>query len=112
MIYAPCSWAYRPTPATIDNPDIDDDLKTGAQIDLLIDRNDKTITVCEMKYSDGEYVIDKDYNQRIQDRLRTFKKVTKTRKTIVHAFITPQGLANNMYARKAGRQVTGEELFK
>lgn len=112
MIYAPCSWAYRPTPATIDNPDIDDDLKTGAQIDLLIDRNDKTITVCEMKYSDGEYVIDKDYNQRIQDRLRTFKKVTKTRKTIVHAFITPQGLANNMYARKVGRQVTGEELFK
>ena len=112
MIYTPCSWAYRPSPDTINNPDIDDDLKTGAQIDLLIDRNDKTITVCEMKYCDGEYVIDKDYNQRIQDRLRTFKKATKTRKTIVHAFITPQGLANNMYARKAGRQVTGEVLFK
>jgi len=112
IIHTPCSWYYRPSKAVKEDPTADDDLKTGAQIDLLIDRNDKTITICEMKYSDGEYVIDKDYDQRVQARIRTFKKATATTKTIVTAYITPQGLYNNMYARRAGRQITEEELFR
>lgn len=111
VIHTPCSWYYRPSKAVMEDPNADDDLKTGAQIDLLIDRNDKTITICEMKYSDREYVIDKDYDQRVQMRIRTFQKVTATRKTVVVAYITPQGLSNNMYARRAGRQITAEELF-
>ncbi len=108
----PCSWTYRPTSEIKENNDADDDLKTGAQIDLLIDRNDKTITICEMKYCNSEYEIDKSYDARVQTRLRTFKKVTKTNKSLSLAYVTPQGLRNNMYSRKVQNQITCEELFR
>ena len=111
-IYSPCSWTYRPTDAVRSDAIADEDLKTGAQIDLLIDRNDKTITVCEMKYSDNLYTIDINYNERVQARLRTFRSVTKTKKSLAVAYITPQGLTNNMYARRAIKQITAEQLFK
>jgi AAA+ ATPase superfamily predicted ATPase len=108
-INTPCSWIYRPTESTRNSDDAD--LATGAQIDLLIDRNDKTITVCEMKYCDGEYEIDKQYDTRVQKRLLTFKKVTKTNKTLSVAYVTPHGLSNNQYARKVKQQITADQLF-
>lgn len=111
-INTPCSWIYRPTAAVKSDDNADEDLKKGAQIDLLIDRNDKTISVCEMKYSDGEFTIDKDYNERVEQRLRTFKKATKTTKTLSPVYITPQGLHANMYARKAKQQITADHLFQ
>lgn len=111
IINTPCTWYYRPTSAVKDNEDIDEDLRTGAQIDLLIDRSDKIVSVCEMKYSDTEYEIDKAYDKRVQDRLRTFKKVTKTTKSLQLVYITPHGLYNNMYARNVRKQITAEQLF-
>jgi hypothetical protein len=65
-----------------------------------------------MKYSKNEYSIDKSYDQHVQARLRTFRKVTGTNKTLTTAYITPQGLFDNMYARRVGRQVTSEDLFE
>ena len=110
-INIPCSWAYRPSAATIANEEADEDIKRGVQIDLLIDRSDKAITVCEMKYSSHEYEIDKEYDSYVARRMRIFTKVTKTRKTIIPTYITPYGLYNNMYSRKIPRQVTGDDLF-
>ena len=110
-INIPCSWAYRPTAATIASEEVEEDIRRGAQIDLLIDRSDKAITVCEMKYSNHEYEIDKDYDSHVARRMRIFTKVTKTRKTIIPTYITPYGLYNNMYSRKIPRQVTGDDLF-
>lgn len=111
VLSSPCSWAYRPSAKILANEEADEDLKAGAQIDLLIDRNDKTISVCEMKYSDSEYEIDKQYDQRVEKRLRTFKKVTKTNKSLQIVYVTPLGLYNNMYARKIPKQITIEHLF-
>lgn len=104
----PCSWSYRPQkPVTED----DADLKRGAQIDLLIDRSDNTINLCEMKYSQEKYEIDKKYDSLLAARVRTFRKVTKTRKSLVVTFITPNGLLDNVYARKVTSEVKGNELF-
>lgn len=111
-INKPCSWAYRPTEAIINSKDVDDNLKVGGQIDLLIDRNDKTITVCEMKYCGGEFEIDKAYDKHVQDRLRRFKDVEHTKKTLQLAYITPYGLYNNVYARKVKKQITADHLFR
>jgi len=111
-INTPCSWSYRPTKAIREDEEADEDLKHGAQIDLLIDRSDKHINICEMKYSQSEYEIDKRYFEYVQRRMRIFKKVTQTKKTIVPIFITTEGLFNNMYARKVLRQVTGNDLFR
>lgn len=112
MLNTACSWAYRPTEAAKSNPDLDEDLRKGAQIDLLIDRKDKTITMCEMKYSNTEFEIDKAYDKHVQERIRIFKKVTKTKKSVSLAYVTPCGLVDNMYARKSIRQITAENLFK
>lgn len=64
-----------------------------------------------MKYCSGEYEISKSYDAHLVHRLKVFKKVTKTTKTLIPTFVTPHGLYNNMYARKINRQVTGNDLF-
>lgn len=111
MLNTPCSWIYKPTKSILESEETDEDLKQGAQIDLLIDRNDKTISVCEMKYTFGEYEITKQYDTYVQRRLNIFRKVTKTKKTLVSTYITPFGLADNMYGRRVSCQVTGDDLF-
>ena len=111
-INTPCSWSYRPSPKVMEDENADEDLKHGTQIDLLIDRSDKSISICEMKYCDGEYEIDKAYDSHLAHRLKVFKKVTRTTKTLIPTFITPHGLYNNMYARKISRQVIGDDLFE
>lgn len=108
LITEPCSWVYVAPKTGSDDPD----LNVGAQIDLLIDRSDKCINVCEIKYSTGLYDIDKAYDLRIQQRLRTFQKVTNTQKSLISTFITPFGLTNNAYSRRVGKQITGAEIFQ
>ena len=49
------------------------------QIDLLIDRNDGVINLCEMKYTNAEYVLDMEEDQRLRQRIATFVHETKTR---------------------------------
>lgn len=104
-----CSWSYRPPKSLPD--DADEDLRHGAQIDLLVDRSDNTVNVCEMKYSLSEYMIDKSYYNHIERRIRIFKKVTKTRKSVVPVFITSQGLYDNMYSRSILKEIKGDDLF-
>ncbi len=111
VLYSPCSWAYRPSEAIIEDSAADEDLKRGGQIDLLIDRKDKTISICEMKYSGTQYEITKAYANYVDQRLRTFRKVTKTRKSFSIVYITPFGLVSNMYARKVNKQVIADDLF-
>ena len=66
----------------------------------------------DIEMLEEEYDIDINYDKRIQDRLRTFQKVTKTKKTITLAFVTPNGLHDNMYSRKVRNQITADDLFK
>lgn len=109
-INTPCSWTYRPS-KNMNGDEMDEDLQHGAQIDLLIDRSDKCISVCEMKYSQNDFEITKSYDNHLNQRMRIFRKVTKTRKSLIPVFITPNGLLDNMYARKIPRQVKGDQLF-
>ena len=67
--------------------------------------------MCEIKYAQEEYEITRQYDAHISQRLRTFRKVTKTRKTLVPVFITPYGLLDNAYSRRMPRQVIGDQLF-
>lgn len=110
-INRPCSWTYRP-PKDGASTETAPAAAHGAQIDLLIDRSDRTISVCEMKYADSEYIIDKKYDQHVQERLNTFKAVTGTTKSLQLVYVTPHGLYNNVYARKTHRQITADHLFQ
>ena len=59
---------------------------------------DGIITVCEMKFSDGQFEITKDYATKLRNKLYIFKNVTKTRKTILPAMISTFGVKQNQYS--------------
>lgn len=69
-----------------------------AQIDLLIDRKDKVITVCEIKFSNDTFVITKEYGEKLRQKLNVFKNETKTKKSILLAMITTFGIQPNQYS--------------
>jgi len=81
------------------------------QIDLLIDRRDHAINVCEAKFSDGEFVIDKDYSLRLRNKIAAFKAATKTRKSLVPTMITTFGVKRNQYSGKVQQEVVLDDLF-
>ena len=99
------SWVYRP------QKNAEEGTK-GAQIDLLIDRNDKTINLCEMKYSSAPYVITEEEDLRIRNRRAMFIRATSTRKTVLVTLITTYGLAAGGYSGDIPCQVTMKDLFK
>ena len=84
----------------------------GAQIDLLIDRSDKTINLCEIKYSDIPYSIDKKYIENLRNKAALFRQLTKTRKGIAMTMITSSGLMKNSHAiNNIHSEVTADDLF-
>lgn len=86
--------------------------ETGAQIDLIIDRADRTINVCEIKFYRGEFVIDKSYAADLERKLAVFAERTKTKKTLLLTMITTYGLRPNEYAdRLVQKALTMEVLF-
>lgn len=86
-------------------------LAEGAQIDIIIDRADNTINICEVKYSDYEYQLDKDEYFKIQHRLEAFEEETQTRSTLLPTMITTFGLAKGMYNDQITVQLTLDDLF-
>lgn len=89
----------------------DDTSKNVAQIDLVIDRNDQIINLCEIKYSQDEYVITKKYNDILRKKITSFKEKTKTRKTIHTTMITTYGVKHNMYWQNIQNEVDLQDLL-
>jgi len=84
----------------------------GAQIDLLIDRSDKSINICEMKFYNDKYAIDKSYAGELQQKLDVFKDKTNTKKTLYLTMITTYGLKENVYAEQlVKKSLTMDALF-
>lgn len=88
-----------------------DESSMGAQIDLLIERSDKIINLCEIKYTDHPYTIDAKYMETLRNKAAQFKETTKTRKGIALTMITNNGLTKNTYSINIHAQVTADDLF-
>ena len=88
-----------------------DDSKNGVQIDLLIDRKDETINLCEMKYSKDKFEITSSEEQKLTARLDTFRAETGTRKSVLLTLITTNGLKHNIHSGIVQSEVTLEDLF-
>jgi len=69
----------------------------GAQIDLLLDRSDQSINICEIKFSISEFTITKSYADELRQKQAVFKQKTKTRKTLFITMITTYGVTKNIY---------------
>ena len=84
---------------------------SGTQIDMIIDRRDRVIDLCEMKFSLSEYTIDKEYDAALRGRIETFRKNTGTKKAVQIVFITTYGVEANQYSGIVQKQVTLDDLF-
>ncbi len=71
--------------------------KKGFQLDLLIDRADKIITICEIKFYDSTFTITKEYAEQLRNKLALFKAETKSKKMLFFAFISTFGVSPNSY---------------
>jgi hypothetical protein len=84
----------------------------GAQIDLVIDREDRCMNLCEMKFAESEIVVDKRLAHDLSTKRDVFRAATRTRKTLVTALVTTFGVKDNGHARRLGaRVVTMDALF-
>jgi uncharacterized protein len=72
----------------------------GLQIDLLIDRKDGCINLCEIKFHSGLFTITKDYYQQLIEKRQRFIDHTGTKKQVFLTFITNHGMASNAYSKE------------
>lgn len=84
----------------------------GAQIDMLIDRADRVINVCEMKYCADDFAITKAYDKTLRHKLELFAQETSNRKSLHLTLVTTFGLKRNEYAGRIQNVVTIDDLFK
>lgn len=88
-----------------------DNKSRGAQIDLLIDRRDHVINVCEMKFSINEFTIDRDYDNVLRNKIETFRRESGTNKALQLTMITTYGVNRNMYYNQVQSEVVLDDLF-
>ena len=86
---------------------------SDAQIDLVIERADSVINICEIKYSVDKYLISKSEYDKVLHRVDAFTRETKSDKfSIQPIFITTKGLADGMYSKSIRFDVTLDDLFE
>lgn len=83
----------------------------SVQIDLVLERADNVINICEMKYVSSAFAIDKAYDKALGRKVATFAGVTKTKKAIHVTLVTANGLVRNAYAGQVQAEVTLADLF-
>jgi DNA-binding MarR family transcriptional regulator len=88
-----------------------DSTSDGCQIDMLIERADKAINICEMKFYDGPYMLDTQELRNLQQKRNVFQKTTETKKQLFITLIAAQGLYQNEYAYIADKVLDMNTLF-
>ena len=84
----------------------------GAQVDMVIDRSDQVINLCEMKFSTKEYTIDSEDDADLRHKQGRFSMSQKTHKSLHLTMITPFGIKPNIYQHSVQSIITLEYLFK
>jgi AAA+ ATPase superfamily predicted ATPase len=83
----------------------------GAQIDLLLDRNDHVINICEMKFANAAFVIDKKYDENLRNKKDCFARETKTKKALHITMVTTYGIKKNEYSGNIQSEIVMDDLF-
>jgi len=84
----------------------------GVQIDLIIDRNDNIINLCEIKFSSVQYQIDKKYHESLREKKSAFANSVRKRKAVQITMITTFGLKRNAYSEEIVSEVMLDDLFE
>ena len=83
----------------------------GAQIDMIIERADGIINICEMKYSKSDYKHDIKDSRSLMNKVDDFVSETKTKKTIQTVLVTTYGLKMGDHADDFQKVLTMNHLF-
>ena len=84
----------------------------GAQIDMVIVRNDRIINLCEMKYSINDYSYTGKDDESLRNKIAALKNASKTRYSIHPVLVTTYGLKEGMYSGRLQAVITADDLFK
>ncbi len=103
IIHSFASWYHKPlTPED-----------KGAQIDILIDRADNCINLCEIKFHEGGFTVSREYSKQLLYKKQKFLEVTNSRKTVFITLITSYGAKeNSWYTQTVNNQLTMDDLFE
>ena len=93
-----CSWRSRES-------------EPGAQIDLVIDRADGIIDLCEMKFGQEPYEITRSYDAALRHKVACFATETGTRKALHLTLVSPYGVKRNAYWGNVQAEITADDLF-
>lgn len=87
--------------------------ESGAQIDLAFDREDGVITICEIKYSEKAFKIDKDYAKQLLNKIEVFERHYSTKKQIFLAMVTTSGIKQSIWSEDiVQNEVILDDLFE
>lgn len=85
----------------------------GAQVDLIIDRRDQVINLCEIKFSINPYTINKKYASELRNKIGVFKLETGTRKSVFLTLISTYGVQQNIHSTGLlQNELQMDDLFK
>ena len=84
----------------------------AAQVDLIIERADQIISLCEIKYSKGIYSLDAKEEERLRNRITDFVNETKVKEAVQLVLITTYGLKDNAHSTEVNDRVVLDDLFK
>ena len=83
----------------------------GTQIDLLIDRADNVVNICELKFYSGEFSVDYNYEEKMRTRDRLVMEKISKKKVVRNTLVTTYGLKKNTYSGVFTNVITLEDLF-
>ena len=89
-----------------------DDSKPGSQIDMVIDRADNVVNLCEMKFYNEEFRVSKEYSTKLIHRMNSVSELLPKRKVVRMTLVTSEGLARNEYSSIFQNAVTLADLIK
>ena len=89
-----------------------DDDERGVQIDLLLNRNDNVINMCEIKFYSGDFVVNKSYYNTLLQRQEVLAKEVSRKKVVHNTLITTNGIKRNEYSSIFTNVVTLDDLFR
>jgi len=88
-----------------------DDNKEGVQIDMIIDRADNVVNLCEMKFSGSKYSISKDEEMKLRKRIEALKSTLNSKQTVHLTFITTYGVEPGKHSGIVQKSIEMDDLF-
>ena len=85
--------------------------ETGTQIDMVIERKDNIVNMCEMKFYGSEVSVDKTYDLVLWNRVLLLSKYISPKMSVCSVLIITFGLKHNEYSGDFYKVITMDDLF-